>query len=99
MLQNGGAGHHKKPIYGGRIDSDHGIHRNYARRIPEKGDIRAKVLCGAIPPYGGTHPPSFPGIYALYCDPGCAAFGVAFLLFEILTSFDFLCVFWGLVRI
>jgi hypothetical protein len=45
---------HKKPIYGGRIDSDpacrqarHGNRRNSAWYIPEKGDINTNVLCGA----------------------------------------------------
>jgi hypothetical protein len=41
------AGMHKKPIYGGRIYSDHGNRRNNDWCIPEKGDIKTKVLCGA----------------------------------------------------
>jgi hypothetical protein len=38
---------HKKPIYGGRIDSDHGNRRSNAWCIPGKGDIYTKVPCGA----------------------------------------------------
>jgi hypothetical protein len=51
---------HKKPIYGGRIDSDHGNRRSNAWCIPEKGDIKTKVLCGAAQNMDlSAHPPLF----------------------------------------
>jgi hypothetical protein len=41
------AGMHKKPIYGGRIDSDHGDRRGNAWFIPGNVDSRTIVHCGA----------------------------------------------------
>jgi hypothetical protein len=38
---------HKKPIYGGRIDSDHGNRRNNVCAFMKKGDIQTNVLYGA----------------------------------------------------
>jgi hypothetical protein len=41
------AGMHKKPIYGGRIYSDHGNRRGNARCIPGNGDSKTNVHFGA----------------------------------------------------
>jgi hypothetical protein len=48
---------HKKPIYGGRIDSDHGNRGNNAWCIPEKGDINTKY---STEPYR---------IWIFFCSP------------------------------
>jgi hypothetical protein len=41
------AGMHKKPIYGGRIYSDHGNRKSTAWCIPGNGDSKIKVHCEA----------------------------------------------------